>query len=480
MDAISAWTASTTAKSTISGRSSLSCSFKGSLTFTVFLSQVKSSQEAGAPVIPQNLVAGRMAGVFDAEVSTPTRQVTGNGTAGWTVGGEYDPATETVSIAIRSSGANAKGVETPLGDSAQGVTTMAQSFSMAIDWGWPAPTTADLSTILNAMKPPTVPVIPSEREADLCMVGSLPQTGLKEFQRLTLDLKESKPQTVSQTFQDETGWGTRTTTWEFTLIPQFNIERDDRTTDGRHSLVSTDSISLRMAILGVTVAKSGWANLTSWEVEGLGPFSGSGVPNRLPHSTTFTFQPNPGTRPTSGSKVRNRPIQYDVSAVFEGIKQHFILTQDDVDLLRQEYIDLEEVRVPSRSEFVPYAVDGALNLGNYNLILDDGMRVALDKVTARFKELGAGTVKVLGGFSSPQRNKIAGGSRGDGRAFGRSLDLAPQPADIGGWKALRESCARAGYDCVFEEAPGKPVSIDDAKVKQAHVTWSQSHDKGEE
>ena len=112
------------------------------------------------------------------------------------------------------------------------------------------------------------------------MVNSLPQTGLKEFQRLVIDLKEPKPQTVTQTFQDETGLGTRTTTWTFTLIPRFSIERDDRAADGRYSFVSTDSISLHMAIAGMTVAKSGWANQASWEAKGTGPFSGAESPIR--------------------------------------------------------------------------------------------------------------------------------------------------------------------------------------------------------
>ncbi len=99
--------------STISGQSTLSCSVKRSLWFTVFLSGVASPRGL---VIPQSSVAGRMAGSFDAQVWTPTMQVNGKGTAEWTIRGTHDPATETVSIAIRSSGVDYKGTDTYLGE----------------------------------------------------------------------------------------------------------------------------------------------------------------------------------------------------------------------------------------------------------------------------------------------------------------------------------------------------------------------------
>ena len=357
----SAWTVIVSATSTIRGPASVSCSLKSSFAFTVFLSQTMIPQIKGASVIPANSVAGRMTGTFEVEVSTPTLRVTGNGTAGWIAGGTYDSATETISVAIRSSGVEVRGLQTPLGDAEHGATSVAQPFSTSLSWGWQPPISSwgavlpwidDASTILDLVNAPTLPVIPSEREVDLAMVHSLPQTGLKEFKRLSIDLKDPEPQTVTQTFEDEAGLGTRTTTWNLVLIPSFNIERDDRGPDGRHSFVSTDSISLRLAIPGVTVPESGWAMLASWHVKGIGPFSGSGVPDQTLESMTFAFKPDPGARPTDGSTTRNRPMQYTVSAAFEGIEHFFILVQDDVDLLRQEYIDHNESVVPSRSDCV--------------------------------------------------------------------------------------------------------------------------------
>jgi len=472
LETASVWTAKATATSTITGRNSLSLNFDGSVGFTVFLSELASPEKPDAPVVPQNSVAGRVVGTFNVQISTPTRELTAEGAAGWTIGGTYDPASESVSIAIRSSGVNATGLETPLGDAAQGVTPTAEPFSARFGWGWPAPTQEDPSTILNAMKPGTAPVIPSERERDLLVVNCLPQTGLAEFQRIVLDLKEPEPQTFTHTFQDETDLGTRTTTWVFALIPAFNIERDDRGMDGVHSCVSTDVVRVHMAIPGVTVAKSGWTNLASWEVKGLSLLSGGGVPNRLPNSTAFSFQPNPGNRPTGGSTDRNRPLQYDVSAAFEGIVQHFMILQDNIDIFRQEYIDHRERVVPSRSDCVAQPVDGSFNAGNYDLVVDGGMQAAFGRVSAEFGKVSQGALRVVGGFRSPQRNMATGDSHpGNAHVYGRALDLVPDPANADSLNALYQACVKAGYHALLEAAPGKSVPQGSLEAKHVHIDW---------
>jgi hypothetical protein len=413
-----------------------------------------------------------MVGTFEVEVSTPTMHMTGEGNAGWTLGGTYDPATESVSIAIRSSGAEAKGLQTSLREVSPGTKPVAAPFSAAFNWGWPAPSPDDPSTLLNVLAPPVAAVIPSEREVDLAVVHSLPQTGLNEFQHLTLDLKETEPQTITQTFEDEAGLGTRTTTWTFALIPQFNIERDDRGADGSHSFVSTDTISLRLAIPGVTVPGSGWASLTSWRVKGMGPFSGSGVPDQMPGSMTFTFKPDPGARPTDGSNVRNRPLQYDVSAAFEGIEQHFIFFQDDIDLLRQEYIDHGEGIVPSRGDCVTHPVDKSFNAGNYGFLVDGGMQAAFDRIDIELRKGPPVALRVISGFRSPQRNKSSGDSHpGNPHVRGRALDLAPDPFSADALKAVYQACVRAGFHPVCEASPGKIVPLGSLDANHVHVDW---------
>ncbi len=478
MSAFSAWSATAAATSTVTGQNSLSFNFKGSLAFTVFLSEVSNPEVAAVSAIPQNSVLGRMVGGFDAEVSTPTRKVTGEGTAGWIVGGVYDPTTETISIAIRSCDVDAGGTDATLGEAAQRSASAGVPFSTTLSWGWKAPRDylgqvawhLDPSSVLEAMKVPAAPFT-SGREIDTYVVNSIPLTGVRGLEHLVLDLKEPKPQTLTQTFQDETGLGNRTTTWSFTLMPHFIIERNGQRADASHSFVSTDSINLRMAIPGVTLSRSGWANLHSWEVKGTGPFSGSGIPSQMLRSTTFSFKPNPRERPMAGSASRNRPLQYTVSATFSGRMEFFILTQEERDILRQEYIDHGEGFVPTRGDCVDHRIDNSFNEGNYNLVLDGGMQAAFDKVVSEFGR-EHGSVQVVGGFRSPQRNKAIGDVHPNNKhTLGRALDLTPQPPSPSSLVALHQACVRAGYHSSCEAAPGRMVSPGSPEGKHVHIDW---------
>ena len=477
-----AWYGKAIVKSIVSGTNSLSFGLEGSLVLTVFLSELASKQQAGGAVIPQNSVAGRMSGTFDAEVSTRARRVKGTGTAEWTIGGRYDPSEETVAIAIHSSGVDARGTETALEGAAEGATPAEQPFSTRLYWGlhtpvryyWEprTPKADDVSTILEVMKPPAAPVIPSGREADAYMVDSIPQVGLNALHPLVLDLKDPKPQTVTQTSLDAVALGDRVTTWTFTLVPNYSIERVDRGPHGHNSFVSTDFINFRITIPGVTVAKSGWADLPSWEVKALGPFSENVVPNQLQHSTTFGFKPNPTSRPTNGSTARNRPMQYTVSAALGSIVQYFILTQDTEDLLRQEYIDHNEGVSPSRADCVAHPIDNSFNVGNYDLVIDGGMQVAFDKVTLEFGKDSKDGLRVVAGFRCPQRNKATGDFHPNNKhTQGRALDLVPNSAGAGAMLALYQACVKAGYHSFCESAPGTQVPAGSPNAKHVHIDW---------
>ncbi len=481
MESSSAWTAKVTATSEVIGKRSVSCTIEGSLLFTVFLSQPEAGQEPGTPTVPRNSVVGRMIGSFDTKDSSAARNLACNGTAEWTIGGTYDPASETICVALRSSAVDGLGTETTLGDATKGATPLPKPFSTMFTWGWQArrfewggevPWIDDAATILSLANAPKLPVIPSEREVDLAVVHSLPQSGLDDSQRLNLDLKDPEPQTITQSFQDETDLGMRSTTWVLALTPSFNIEREDRVSDGRNSFISTDFIRLQMAIPGVTVASSGWASLPSWEVKGMSPLSGSGVPNSLPQSSSFAFEPNPGQRPVSGSTSRNRPIQYTVSAEFVGIQRFFILMQDDVDILRQEYLDHKEPTVPARGDCVEHPIDGSFNSGNYALFIDGGMQAALDKIKLEFGKKSQGSLRVVGGFRSPQRNKALGDLQpGSPHVYGRAIDLVPEPSGAAQFAALYDASVQAGFHPFCEAAPGREVPPGSPETRHVHVDW---------
>ncbi|MGA2666429.1 MAG: D-Ala-D-Ala carboxypeptidase family metallohydrolase [Nitrososphaerales archaeon] len=459
-----------TATTTVVGQNELRCNLDGMAVFSIFLAEASAPPESPSLSIPANTVAGRVSGLFESQVSSPTRKVTGKGSGEWTVGGTYDPAARTIEVAIRSAGMNASGHETEVKPDAAPVPL---PFSARFTWGPQFPRVDDPAAVLEVLKPPMPPAVPTDREADLWLVDSLPQTGLTEFRRVTVDLKDPKPQTASQTFQDEAGFGLRTTTWTMTLQPVFEIERVDRAADdGQHSFVTTDPLSFRIAIPGVAMEGSGWTGGAQWQVKGVGPFSGSANPSLVSNSPTFGFQPNPGQRPTEGSTTRNRPIQYSIGATFAGSVQYFLLNQDDKDLLRQEYIDHGEASVPARSDLVAHAVDNSFNSGNYNTILDGGMQAALDKITTEYRRSVKGSPRVVSGYRSPQRNRAMGDVHpGSPHVQGRAIDIVPEQPGSQAVISLYQACVRAGYHAYLESVPGRQLPLGSAEAKQVHVDW---------
>ena len=462
-----------TATTTVAGQKELTCTLDGTAVFSIFLVDAAGPPEAPDLVVPANTVAGRVSALFESQVSSATRKVVGKGSGEWTVGGTYDPAARTIEVAIRSAGMNASGYDTEVKAAAAAPAPVALPFSARFNWGPQPPRVDNPAAVLEALKPPTLPAIPSEKEADLWLVGSLPQTGLTELQRVTVDLKDPKPQTISQAFQDEAGFGLRTTTWTVTLQPMFEIERVDRTTeDGQHSFVTTDPLTFRLAIPGMAMEGSGWTTGAQWQVKGVGPFSGSANPSLVSNSPTFAFQPSPGPRPTDGSTTRNRPIQYSISASYAGSVQYFLLNQDDRDLLRQEYIDHGEASVPARGDLAVHAIDNSFNSGNYGVILDGGMQAALDKITTEYKRSIKSNVRVVSGYRSPQRNRAMGDVHpGSPHTQGRAIDIAPEQPGAQAVIALYQACVRAGYHAYLESAPGRPLPLGSAQAKQVHVDW---------
>jgi hypothetical protein len=439
--------------------------------FTVYLSDFALT-EANGPTIQANSVTGRMAGNFETTVTTSKRRVSGSGVGEWTIGGTYDPVTQRIHIAVRSCGMKAKATDIPVEIGSEGGSSANPPITVNWLWGYQAPRAEEPATVLDALKPPVPVVIPTEREPDLLMVNSLPQTGLTEYGYLEFDLKDPEPQTITQKFKDESGLGERTNEWTIALIPLFNIVRLDRDGDGYNSFVSTDTPTLQMGIPGVTIAKSGWKKLASWEVQGIGPYSGTGDPAQASNSLKFTFKLNPPSRPTEGSTERNRPLQYMISSTIEGTVQHFMLIQDEVDMLRQEYIDHGVLPVPSRSEIVSHYIDGTFNVGNYNWIVDGGMKAALEKVSAEYAKISKDALRVVGGFRSPQRNKASGDFHPSNKhMFGRALDLAPTSEGQDAILHLFLACTAAGYQCYPESEHGRQVAPTDAHAKHVHVEW---------
>jgi hypothetical protein len=233
------------------------------------------------------------------------------------------------------------------------------------------------------------------------------------------------------------------------------------------SFISTDTITLTAA--GSVVP-------ADWTVQGVSPNAGDGNPHRATNRSQFSFRPNPRRRPTTGSRTPNDPIQYRVEARAGGQTAAFDLTQDETDIIRQEYIDLGPTRPPARSSIVAPTI-ATYNTGNYSLIVDGGMDNAMTNTEREFQTLTpAGTaapaIGVSSGYRNPRRNVAAGSefpvtSR---HVWGTALDLTVPGANATLWARLRAAGANAGNTSICENGPTQ-IPCNNPSVDHVHIHW---------
>jgi hypothetical protein len=469
----SVWTGRVTGTVVVDGSNSLSSSFDGSFGFTIYLSDSHESVLTENQSIPSNTVAGKMSGGFNQEHSSPDQDISGNGLVSYFLGGMYDRSSETVRIRLRPAGMEASGKQNFKGDPSNHIAPAVAPLSVNWNTGRRSPMDdwyGDIPKETIVLEAPKMPAIHPGRDGDASLLHGVPQTGDSVEESIMLDLRNPNPQTIVYTAEDERLHSVRTTTWTFTLVPLFSIEREGRAANGSHSFLSSDLIEFRVSILGVTIPGSLWEGLISWNVSGVGPYAGNGIPSQASQSAAFAFRPNPSNRPISGSTARNRPISYHVAVTIEGTTQYYFLLQDEVDILRQEYLDYGLSPVPGRGEIVARPIDGRLNIGNYNVVVDDGSLEALDAIKGMLKRYTEASVAVVRGYLSPQRRKFAG-TPSDVRPVDTSLDLAPQPPTVANWRALGEACSGAGYSFVYGTESGIEVRYDDPRVELLRVVW---------
>jgi hypothetical protein len=271
-------------------------------------------------------------------------------------------------------------------------------------------------------------------------------------------------------------------------------------------------------VAGVAAAGTG----VKWTVRSDSANSGTGNPHTEANKETFSFKPNPTGRPTSGSRSPNPPIKYKVDAELNGAKTTFDLEQDETDIIRQEYIDYGTSYKPARADIVTPS-DPAFNVGNYSLIVDNGLDTALSSTTSEFATLtqqaaapaptpapttpptgaanpagatapagaveGAATeaapgaaaaaaaavpvpaLSISSGYRNPQRNKAAGSVTINSRhTQGKALDLTVAGANATLWARLKKAGSNAGYYSICEDGPTEKA-CSDANVDHVHIQW---------
>ena len=286
--------------------------------------------------------------------------------------------------------------------------------------------------------------------------------------------------------------------------PAFEIKREGGT--GR-TFVTTDSITLSV---DPPTGPDGEKVPVDWSVTGVSADAGSGDPASAKDESTFTFTPTATNRPVDGARSANAPIAYRVEATAGEQKSTFELVQDEVDTMRQEYVDYG-ADVPARGSFVETELPGS-NVGNYSKIVDGGMAATMTGVAdewARLTEQQAVSdaannppaeeavpgvaplprqepdpgiaplpvqipeLHIESGYRNPQRNKAAGSNylTTSPHIFGRALDLFPVGgADAELWARLEKAGEAVGDKALCEDN-ATPTECSDPSTDHVHVQW---------
>jgi hypothetical protein len=249
-----------------------------------------------------------------------------------------------------------------------------------------------------------------------------------------------------------------------TCPPQIRLEhRSQYTAKTRYSeqewvparkfifLVGKDA-SKKFRTLSVRVAEPAGASAT-WEVTPIGEHSGT-IEKRTGTGNRFDYTPEVtnAQRPITASRKPNPPVQYRIKATIthEGESHEIVevVTQDERDIIRQEYVDQRMWRdgftlhVPYRTR-IKETTRADLR-GNYQLILDSAMTELLTATEAAYGE----KVYVSSGWRNPRRNRAAGSTvPNSNHQHGGALDMQPVGA-----KQMTGATRRAAYLRLYNAA----------------------------
>lgn len=268
--------------------------------------------------------------------------------------------------------------------------------------------------------------------------------------------------------------------FEVRRVNEQNEEIIDSGTDlVSTSFVSTDEIRLQVRELGPSnLSDDGFSSdAILWSAEGVTPNDGTVDVQASDDNTLYRFIPRPINRPLQRPvRTRNLPIRYTVSATIMGLKKEFALMQDQIDILRQEYIDFGTRFQPQRSN--AYLDNGSWNVGNYDYIVteSDGnhFQTIYDEIVSNWQDKGyTDGIIVSSAYRNPRRNPGVLNSR---HLRGLALDIYPAGAiTLQRWLDLRASGNEVIIDGLFITAhcdrSGTFVDHDCSLANHIHVQW---------
>lgn len=240
---------------------------------------------------------------------------------------------------------------------------------------------------------------------------------------------------------------------------------DINTPSPDNSFISTDEIGFR--------AKVTWAeqlnDRISWKGEDCREDnidSGRLNPAGIQNSPYYSAKPNSPAAPNGrGGKLSYR-VTASVDADITEKEDMVIIAQDELDQLRQEYVDMNKTRVPQRDEFTHD--NGQFNTGDYGWVIVK--QEALDGYNTIVQAFAPNVANMNSAYRNPVHNAKLPGSASESRhIYGDALDLQTPsighsgPPTYEDWLKLKEATKTANPSFIEE--------YNQSGVGHVHVDW---------
>lgn len=248
--------------------------------------------------------------------------------------------------------------------------------------------------------------------------------------------------TFSSPNSDPTNW----TAPQVSAITDYNIKvSGTRTKDGQSEEFSTQPKTVKVFIVKITqpnpstftfistddITCAGTAGSHSSEINWTcvdapgGIDSGEGKPKSATGSS-YTFKP----KPPADKDGRNGKLSYKITASLTlseiTYDTRIIITQDEINQIRQEYIDLEKKVTPGRSSFVN--ASSYINPGNFSFRdINDGTYLyaifSIAQHLQNIRNIVNLPMKVISGYRNPVKNVQVKGKEESRHMYGIAADI---------------------------------------------------------
>jgi hypothetical protein len=279
-----------------------------------------------------------------------------------------------------------------------------------------------------------------------------------------------------------------TVTVVLTIHLAIVIQRMDSDTS---SFITTDAPEFTVVVKapGYDPSTANWS-VQADQADPANPNTGPPSPANANGTSYFTFDPqSPSDNPITGSDVPNDPLQYKLQVTVGNLVATSELTQDEIDIIRQEYVDYSDQHpLPAFATGIPghdsFAWASApLNEGNYNYVLDDGLQYHINTVTQQFNQVAQGGVAISSGYRNPQKNvqvyvdagRLAHCTWINSRhVWGRAVDLAPNVRNADTWQDLMNAGQVGTHLSQCEDGPNHKCDCDQTVPRpptHVHIDW---------